>query len=70
MRTAFGFVLVTLLLNVMVENGFAAKKKYKDPGLKKVVQVAIVVRDIEASSKRWAELLGLPLPEIRTTRPG
>ena len=43
---------------------------YHDPGLKKVVQVAIVVKDIEASSRRWAELLGMPLPEIRTTRPG
>ena len=47
-----------------------AQKKYHDPGLKKVVQVAIVVKDIEASSKRWAELLGMPMPEIRTTRPG
>ena len=44
--------------------------RYHDPGLKKVVQVAIVVRDIEASSKRWAELLGMPVPEISTTRPG
>ena len=46
------------------------QNKYNDPGLRKVVQVAIVVRDIEASSKRWAELLGMPVPEIRTTRPG
>jgi len=44
--------------------------RYHDPGLKKVVQVAIVVRDIEASSKLWAELLGMPVPEISTTRPG
>lgn len=43
---------------------------YHDPGLKKVVQVAIVVKDIEAASKRWAELLDMPVPEIRTTRPG
>jgi catechol 2,3-dioxygenase-like lactoylglutathione lyase family enzyme len=43
---------------------------YVDPGLKTVVQVAIVVRDIEATSKRWAEVLGMPVPEIRTTRPG
>jgi methylmalonyl-CoA/ethylmalonyl-CoA epimerase len=43
---------------------------YHDPGLKKIVQVALVVRDIEASSKLWAELLGMPVPEIRTTRPG
>ena len=44
--------------------------QYHDPGLKKVVQVAIVVKDIEAASRRWAELLGMPMPEIRTTRPG
>ncbi|MFC2124142.1 VOC family protein [Bacteroidota bacterium] len=46
------------------------ESRYVDPGLKKMVQVAIVVKDIEASSKRWAELLGMPMPEIRTTRPG
>ena len=43
---------------------------YNDPGLKKVIQIAIVVKDIEASSKNWAEVLGMPIPEIRTTRPG
>jgi catechol 2,3-dioxygenase-like lactoylglutathione lyase family enzyme len=48
----------------------SAQEKYHDPGLKKVIQVAIVVRDIEATSKRWSELLGMPVPEIRTTRPG
>jgi len=46
------------------------QSRYHDPGLKKVVQVAIVVRDIEASSKLWADLLGMPVPEISTTRPG
>ena len=48
----------------------SAQEKYHDPGLKKVIQVAIVVRDIEAASKRWSEVLGMPVPEIRTTRPG
>ena len=48
----------------------SAQEKYHDPGLKKVIQVAIVVRDIEATSKRWSELLGMPVPEIKTTRPG
>jgi catechol 2,3-dioxygenase-like lactoylglutathione lyase family enzyme len=56
------------------ETGFAEdstlQSRYHDPGLKKVVQVAIVVRDIEASSKLWADLLGMPVPEISTTRPG
>ena len=31
---------------------------YHDPGFKKIIQVALVVKDIEASSRRWAELLG------------
>ncbi len=48
----------------------SAQEKYHDPGLKKVIQVAIVVRDIEAASKHWSELLGMPVPEIKTTRPG
>jgi methylmalonyl-CoA/ethylmalonyl-CoA epimerase len=41
-----------------------------DPGLGDIVQVAIVTADIEASAKRWATILGEPVPEIRTTRPG
>ncbi len=41
-----------------------------DPGLKTVVQVAIVTRDIEASVKRWAAVLGVEAPKITTTRPG
>jgi methylmalonyl-CoA/ethylmalonyl-CoA epimerase len=43
---------------------------YHDPGMKKVVQVGIWVRDIEAASKHWAAVLGMPVPAIRTTRPG
>ena len=41
-----------------------------DPGLRKVVQVAIVCRDIEASAQRWSKILGMPVPPISTTRPG
>lgn len=41
-----------------------------DPGLKTVVQVAIVTRDIEASARRWAAVLGMEVPKITTTRPG
>jgi len=44
--------------------------KYHDPGMEKVIQIAIVVKDIEAAAKHWAELLCKPVPEIRTTRPG
>lgn len=43
---------------------------YHDPGLKKIVQVAVVVKDIEASAKLWADMLGMPVPKINTTRPG
>jgi methylmalonyl-CoA/ethylmalonyl-CoA epimerase len=53
-----------------LENKTETPASYIDPGLKTIVQVAIVVRDIEATSKRWGELLGMPVPEIRTTRPG
>ena len=35
-----------------------------------LAQVAIVVRDIEASAKRYAEILGLPVPNIIVTEPG
>lgn len=44
--------------------------EYNDPGMQKIVQVAIVVRDIETAAKHWAALLNKPVPEIRTTRPG
>jgi methylmalonyl-CoA/ethylmalonyl-CoA epimerase len=70
------YLLTTLVLSfVLTLTGKAQKSTetsitYHDPGLKKVVQVALVVRDIEASSKLWAELLGMPVPEIKTTRPG
>jgi methylmalonyl-CoA/ethylmalonyl-CoA epimerase len=43
---------------------------YRDPGIKTVTQVAIVCRDIEATSKRWAAVLGVDPPPISTTRPG
>ena len=48
----------------------STQDNYIDPGFDKLVQVAIVVKDIEAASKRWGELLGMEVPEIRTTRPG
>ncbi len=42
----------------------------RDPGLKTVFQVAIVCRDIEATGKRWAALLGVDPPKSITTDPG
>lgn len=32
------------------------------------IQINIVVRDIAVSAAKWAELLGIPVPEIRRTR--
>jgi catechol 2,3-dioxygenase-like lactoylglutathione lyase family enzyme len=43
---------------------------YHDPGLRAVTQVAIVCRDIDATSKRWAAVLGVDPPRIQTTKPG
>ncbi len=39
-------------------------------GSNTLAQVAIVVRDIEASTRRYAEILGQPVPKIITTAPG
>ncbi len=65
-----GLSCAALVALILPARGHTQNVNYHDPGLKKVVQIAIVVRDIEASSKRWAELLGMPVPPIRTTRPG
>ena len=34
-----------------------------------ITQVAIITSDIEAKARAWAELLGVPVPEIRNTGP-
>lgn len=36
-------------------------------GTNTVVQVGIIVRDIEAKARAWAEILGLPMPDIKIT---
>ncbi len=41
-----------------------------DPGLKSVVHVAFVVRDIEATTRHWAEMLGVKPPRIWSSKPG
>jgi len=48
----------------------AQEAPYQDPGMKKIVQVAITCRDVEASAKRWAALLGVPVPKPGLTRVG
>jgi methylmalonyl-CoA/ethylmalonyl-CoA epimerase len=39
-------------------------------GSRTIAQIAIVVRDIERVRQRFADLFGLPLPNIITTAPG
>lgn len=60
-------LIPTLLL--ISAAGFA-QPAARDPGFQKIVQIAIVTKDIEASAKRWAALLGVPVPAVTTTRPG
>jgi catechol 2,3-dioxygenase-like lactoylglutathione lyase family enzyme len=38
-------------------------------GTDRVMQIGIVVRDIEKTAAAWSRILGLPMPEIRTTDP-
>lgn len=38
-------------------------------GTTTITQVAIIVRDIETRAKAWADLLGVPVPEIKVTAP-
>jgi methylmalonyl-CoA/ethylmalonyl-CoA epimerase len=42
----------------------------RDPGFKSIVQIAIVCRDIDATAKRWAALLGVDPPKSFTINPG
>jgi catechol 2,3-dioxygenase-like lactoylglutathione lyase family enzyme len=43
---------------------------HRDTGFASIAQVAIVCRDIEASAKRWAALLGVDVPKNFETKPG
>ena len=46
------------------------RQPYVDPGMAKIVQVAIVCKNIDACSERWAGVLGVKRNEIHTTVPG
>jgi catechol 2,3-dioxygenase-like lactoylglutathione lyase family enzyme len=48
----------------------AQAQPYRDPGIGKIVQIAIVCKDIDKCSERWSRLLGQPAPKPRTTLPG
>ena len=43
---------------------------YHDPGMQKIAQVAIVCKNVEACSQRWANVLGMPVATAKITRPG
>ena len=68
MRRLACVVLAASLLGMGL--GDEAEAGDPDTGLGDIIQVAIVTADIEKSAKRWAAILGEPVPEIRTTRPG
>jgi catechol 2,3-dioxygenase-like lactoylglutathione lyase family enzyme len=59
-----------ILLAFLPAQAPAQSPAYHDPGFKAVTQVAIVCRDIDATAKRWAAVLGVDPPQIRTTKPG
>ena len=63
-------VLSSLVFLSFVPASMAQEAPYQDPGMKKIVQIAIVCRDAEASAKRWAALLGVQPPKPDITRPG
>jgi hypothetical protein len=42
----------------------------RDPGLKAIVQIAVVCRDIEVTAGRWAAFLGVEVPAISVTGTG
>jgi catechol 2,3-dioxygenase-like lactoylglutathione lyase family enzyme len=39
-------------------------------GSSKLAQVAVLVRDIDSARQRYAEILGLPVPNVIVTEPG
>jgi catechol 2,3-dioxygenase-like lactoylglutathione lyase family enzyme len=61
---------ILLLLTGTLAGALQSPTDAPDPGLKSIVQIAIVTRDVEATTKRWAAALGVPAPRITLTRPG
>jgi methylmalonyl-CoA/ethylmalonyl-CoA epimerase len=47
-----------------------SKEPYVDPGMHKIVQVAIVCKDVDACSQRWSKMLGVKQSPVQTTLPG
>jgi hypothetical protein len=47
--------------------GFLKANMKNTIDLKGFIQVALVVKDIERTAKKWAELFNVPMPEIKVT---
>jgi Glyoxalase/Bleomycin resistance protein/Dioxygenase superfamily len=66
--------IVAVLLGVVILLGAIAAGQQaapaNDPGMRKVTQVAILTRDVQASARRWADVLGVAPGPMRLTRPG
>ncbi|MDX2154415.1 MAG: VOC family protein [Bryobacteraceae bacterium] len=61
----------TLVLVLLGALGSGAQSpSYRDAGIGKIVQIAIVCKDLDACAARWSRLLGQPAPAARTTLPG
>lgn len=60
---------VILLLGLIEVRPLAAQiPAYSEPS-RKILRISLVCRDIEATSKLWAEILAVPAPQITMTKP-
>jgi hypothetical protein len=67
--------LVLFLVLAQTSGTVSLRKRVMDPQptgsvAAKVLRVSLVCRDIEATSKLWAEVFDLPVPKITTTKTG
>jgi catechol 2,3-dioxygenase-like lactoylglutathione lyase family enzyme len=67
MKRSNYLIVIPVLLIILVSADMATVKKQSswDLGTKKVAHVAIVVNDIEATTRTYAEVLGIDPPKIR-----
>jgi methylmalonyl-CoA/ethylmalonyl-CoA epimerase len=61
--------LTILLVLLGATSGAQQSTPSLDPGLKRIVHIGIITRDVEATSKRWAAAFGVE-PSFKVTRPG
>ena len=65
------FVMVGMVLGFAAAAavGAAGGKESKPLPNKELVQVAVIVKDAEATAKKWADLLGVEVPEAVVSEP-